>query len=193
MRNLMQKEETCTLSGIVAGCVGGFVATWIMSAAQNTAVTVADELETRQAARSPAEAATVAAGAGRGSGVIENAEEGQRAAKRLVNRAADLAGVDLASDETTLGAGFVPFAFGTFVGGLYGGLAEHFPLVTVGNGALYGAAVWLGAEEFALPALELTRPSLEAPVSSHATGLLSHLVYGNTLETVRRLVRALLW
>src|SRR5262249_17565750 len=79
----------------------------------------------------------------------------------------------------------VHYVFGTAVGGLYGLLAEKAPHTRAGFGTLYGTAVWLGADEVALPLLGLSKAPRHYPWSTHASALASHLVYGSTMELVR--------
>ncbi len=80
----------------------------------------------------------------------------------------------------------VHYAFGALVGALYGGLASKAPLITLGAGTLYGAAVWLLADEIAVPAFGLSGPPKKYPLSKHLQALAAHLVYGLTAEGVRR-------
>ena len=56
----------------------------------------------------------------------------------------------------------------------------------------FGTAVWLGADEVAVPAFGLAGPPWEHPASVHARALTAHLVYGVATEGVRRLVRRIL-
>ncbi len=90
------------------------------------------------------------------------------------------------------GATIMHYAFGTLVGGVYGGAAEKFAPVRAGMGLAYGAAVWLEADELAVPALGLSGPVTQYPWKSHVYALSSHLVYGAALEAARRGIRALL-
>jgi hypothetical protein len=195
MENPMNNDtesSPCLLSGFAAGCAGGFIATWVMSAMQIATVKVADELETRHA-QTPQGAKTVAANNGPGSGPLENAQEGAIATKRLATAVSRRVFQHEISDtERAIAAQVIPLGFGTLVGGLYGLLAEHLGVVTLGHGAAYGAAVWLGAEEIALPALGLTKPPTHTKWSAHATGLAGHLVYGLALDASRRIIRTLL-
>ena len=62
----------------------------------------------------------------------------------------------------------------------------------VGFGAAYGTAVAVGLDDTLVPRLGLAKGPKETPPSVHAYGLASHLVYGLTLEGVRRIVRAVL-
>jgi len=86
----------------------------------------------------------------------------------------------------------VHYAFGTGVGAAYGALAEWKPAVARAAGAPFGAAVWVGAHEVTVPALGWSQPPIKEPLPMHTLELASHVVYGVTVESVRRLVRRLL-
>jgi putative membrane protein len=86
----------------------------------------------------------------------------------------------------------VHYAFGTSIGGLYGVAAERKPAVASAAGAPFGAAVWLGAHEIAVPALKLGKPPTQEPLPLQALEFASHVVYGVTADAVRRLVRKML-
>lgn len=83
----------------------------------------------------------------------------------------------------------VHYAMGAALGALYGGLAELDTRVTLGAGVPFGTAVWLAADEVAVPAFGLAPPPTETPASTHATALASHAVYGLTTDLVRRALR----
>jgi hypothetical protein len=53
---------------------------------------------------------------------------------------------------------------------------------------LFGSALFLGADEMAVPALGLVEASASPP--SHLYGWASHMVYGLTAEFVRRQIRS---
>jgi putative membrane protein len=86
----------------------------------------------------------------------------------------------------------VQYAYGAFLGGLYGGLAALSPLATTGAGTAYGSAVWLVGDEYVVPKLGLAKPASEYPVSVHANALASHLTYAVTTNLVRKAVLAIL-
>jgi len=46
-------------------------------------------------------------------------------------------------------------AFGTLMGAAYGAMAEIAPFSTTGGGLPFGLALWLGADEIAVPLLHL--------------------------------------
>jgi hypothetical protein len=56
----------------------------------------------------------------------------------------------------------------------------------------FGAALWVAADEHMVLKLGLRENEPPFPSTMHAYALASHLVYGLTLETVRRLVRSLI-
>lgn len=91
----------------------------------------------------------------------------------------------LSEREKRIAGPVVHYAFGTFVGGLYGAAAEKLPSVTAGAGLPFGAAFWLIADETAVPLLRLSGPPAHYPLSLHLYALVSHLVFGWTAETVR--------
>ena len=68
-------------------------------------------------------------------------------------------------------------------------LADAIPALTRASGVPFGLAVWLLADELALPALGLSQPPTCCALSTHPYALVSHCVYGFTTECTRRLVR----
>jgi hypothetical protein len=77
-------------------------------------------------------------------------------------------------------------AFGAFVGAIYGAAAVRFPTLTAGGGIPFGATVWLTAAEAGMPLVGLTKAPTAYPSERHIASLLSHLVYGATVEMTRR-------
>src|SRR5262249_8247832 len=86
----------------------------------------------------------------------------------------------------------IHYLFGTAAGAAYGMIAELAPRTKIGWGTPFGAALWLGADEVAVSAFGLAKSPLTYPPATHAIALASHLVYGVTVETVRRGVRSAL-
>jgi len=112
---------------------------------------------------------------------------------RAADRIANLAGRKLSQDEKKKYGMLLHYAFGTAAGAVYGEAME----LTGARGVLvpglaFGAALFALADEFAVPALGLSEKPTESPLSSHAFGLASHLVYGLGTEVARRGVRAVL-
>ena len=67
------------------------------------------------------------------------------------------------------------------------GLAQKDERTELGFGSAYGAAAWALGDEVAVPALGLGKKPAETPLSQHVQTLAAHVVYGMTLEGVRRL------
>jgi putative membrane protein len=78
------------------------------------------------------------------------------------------------------------------MGGLYGATSELSSKIRMAGGVPYGVAVFLGADELALPALKLAKGAAEYPISTHLYGLTSHIIWATTTDAVRRLVRKIL-
>jgi putative membrane protein len=66
-------------------------------------------------------------------------------------------------------------------------LAQKHKATTSGFGGAYGATAWAFGDEIAVPALGLGKKPTETPLSHQFQALAAHLVYGVTLEGVRRL------
>jgi putative membrane protein len=97
---------------------------------------------------------------------------------------------ELTKDEKSKAGMVVHYAFGALMGGLYGLICEAKPAAHAGFGTVYAAALWLAGDEVAVPALKLSKPPSEYPLSQHLSGLGAHLVYGVTAEAARRSLRA---
>jgi uncharacterized membrane protein YagU involved in acid resistance len=84
----------------------------------------------------------------------------------------------------------VHYAVGVTSGIVYSVASEFLPEVTAGFGMPFGAALWLTVDEGAVPLLGLAKGPTKYPPSTHIYALASHLVFGATVEGVRRLLRA---
>lgn len=80
----------------------------------------------------------------------------------------------------------VHYAFGALMGAAYGAVVENAPRTKVGAGIPFGATLFALADEVAVPVFGLSKPPKEYPLSTHASALAGHLVYGLTTEAVRR-------
>ena len=154
--------------GLIAGSIGGIAASWTMTRFQ---LLLSHALGQSQPHEGQDEDATV------------------KTAKRI-SRA--VAGHELSGEEKKKAGPLVHYAYGTGIGALYGGLAQKHDATNSGFGTAYGAAAWALGDEVAVPALGLGRKPAETPVSQHLQTLAAHLVYGMTLEGVRRLTLKLL-
>lgn len=176
-KDTSSKPKRSAWKGIVAGAVGGFAASWVMGqfhALSNKAIGKVTSKETfRELQRAAADAQEA------------TAKVADRVSQPLLRR-------KLRYSEKQRAKPIVHYAFGSAVGAVYGATAEYRPIVRKFAGAPFGAAVFAGADQLALPALHLTRKPTEYPPALHATEFGAHIVYGVTLESVRRLVRLIL-
>jgi len=85
------------------------------------------------------------------------------------------------------GGPIVHYAFGALMGALYGALAELPETSTSGAGTAFGTGLFIAADEIMVPALGLSKPPTQQPVSDQLTHYAAHLVYGTTTEMVRRI------
>ncbi len=86
----------------------------------------------------------------------------------------------------------VHYSLGAALGVIYACIAAYVPLITIGAGSIYAVAIWLVLDEGALPALGFGDKWTSVPVGTHCYGLVSHLVFGVSLEGARRLFIAAL-
>jgi putative membrane protein len=83
----------------------------------------------------------------------------------------------------------VHYVFGTLTGGIYGALAQHQRWITSGGGSLFTAGLLLATHESALPALGLSAPPSRQVPREQASEAVTHLVYGITVECLRKWTR----
>ena len=162
--------------GVVSGLVGGLVASWVMNQFQSGLSKLAQDGNGEAAQAHPDE---------RDSGD----DATQKAASSVTAAVLDRS---LTKSEKQLAGPIVHYAFGSAMGALYGAAAEIAPPAASGLGLPFGTALWLGADEVAVPLLGLSQPPTDYPATVHASALASHLVYGLTTDLVRRAVRRVL-
>lgn len=160
------------LKGLAAGVAGGLAASWVMNQFQEVWTKLSEGEGAKQNDR-------------------QSGEESEDATVRTAEAISEnLFGHELTKEEKEKAGPAVHYGFGSTMGALYGVASEVWPRSTAGAGTLFGAAVWLGADEAALPLLGLSKPPTEYPASTHAYALASHFVYGLTTDAVRRVLRA---
>ncbi len=170
-------DEGKLLKGLVAGVIGGLVASVAMNQFQTLWSKLAEEAEQSQGKKKKKKSqeeedgggdATVKAAAAISEGLFDH---------------------ELTKSEEKVAGPAVHYATGATLGAIYGAMGELAPFATFGAGLPFGAAVWLFGDEAAVPALGLSKPPTEFPLSTHADALAAHFVYGLTTEVVRRAVR----
>lgn len=93
----------------------------------------------------------------------------------------------IADDDKPRAGSIAHYAMAATTGAIYALAAGFVPAVTLGRGLLYGAGVWLAADEAIVPALGFAPPPWESGAKKHLQGLLAHLVYGAALDAGVRL------
>jgi putative membrane protein len=86
----------------------------------------------------------------------------------------------------------IHYTFGAIAGGVYGVLAETFPVATAGAGTVAGAGLYAASHGSTLPLLRVQAPPWRLPPAAVAWELTSHLLFGAVLEFGRRRVRRVL-
>jgi hypothetical protein len=178
--------------GLVAGAAGGLIASWVMNRFQSLWSRQTHGIERSHGAQSLQQGLPRrgAARALREQGADRESDDATVRMARLVSES--VFDHRLAESEKETAGAVVHYAMGATSGAIYGASAELFPPATAGAGLPFGVAVWLIADELVVPALGLSKPPPEYPLSTHAYALASHLVYGVTTEMARRAVRSAL-
>ncbi|SRR6266568_1442652 len=177
---MSERNNAHLASGILAGIAGGLVASWVMNEFIENVGPKLQEAVQEAEGDAPDEQ----------SGGAEGEDATMKAADAIA--ATVTGGRHLTYEQKKMGGPIVHYAFGAVMGGVYGALAEAIPETTAGLGTTFGSALFVGADLFAVPALNLSQSSEDASISSLASPFAAHLVYGLTTEAVRRLVRSVL-
>ncbi|HEY1212682.1 MAG TPA: DUF1440 domain-containing protein [Bryobacteraceae bacterium] len=159
-------------AGLIAGAAGGLVGAFVMNRFSPLWSAVYKSFCEVEGSRQQ-------------SGIGNEDAEATRSAAQAISR--HVFRKTLSAQEMNTAAPALHYGIGTAMGALYGVAAEWFPLVGAGRGTLYGGAVWLLADEIAMPAFGLLDPVTKTPLSSQLGGLASHMSYGFATDFVKRL------
>jgi uncharacterized membrane protein YagU involved in acid resistance len=88
--------------------------------------------------------------------------------------------------ELSIAAPALHFAFGAAVAAAYGAALHRADPRDRRTGVLLGVALWLLADEIAMPVIGLSRSTRERPLEMHLQSFVAHLAYGLMTERVRR-------
>lgn len=157
------------IKGAVAGLIGGLIASFVMEQFQSLVQPMMQS----------------------NSGLKEKKEEPstEKAASAISENVFDH---QLTKDEKPVASEAMHYAMGGTSGMIFGAASEVFPEASMGAGLPFGTAVWLIADDLVVPALGLSKPVSDRPLSENAYALSSHLVYGLTTNMIRRGIRNLL-
>jgi hypothetical protein len=169
------------VKGLAAGAVGGAVASFAMNQFQAAASKMFENAEQHPDKKERARQA---------QGWKEHKQEsGGEEENATVKAAVAVLGPELSDEQKRAAGNAMHYAFGIVTGAVYGAAVDEWPAARVGQGTAFGAAVWLVADEVAVPALKLSKRPAAYPLRVHAMALGSHLVYGVVTELVRRALR----
>ena len=160
-------SQSCVWKGLAAGAAAGVLGSWVMNKFQALLSRASQSGGQQQQRKSSDDPATVKA-----AGEVS---------RRLLHR-------ELEGSEKQTAGEIAHYAMGVVSGAVYGVTAAAFPVASAGLGLVFGTALWLIADETTVPALGLSKGPWEYPVSSHASALASHLVYGISTDLARRLL-----
>jgi hypothetical protein len=174
------RREADAFKGALAGLVGGLIGTWFMSEYQALWSRVVNGGEPQSA------------GGKHDARDWQEKNEDQNANELAAQAVArNTVGRELSEDELEVAAPMMHYAFGSTMGAIYGAFVEEAPWAAAGAGSAYGALVWVGADEVAMPVIGWSRPQTY-PLESHLQSLTAHLVFGVASEISRRAVRRLM-
>jgi putative membrane protein len=186
---MWMKKSYSPAKGIVAGLVGGLFASWVMNqfqAGMGKITGSAKPQEDEDGARWSGEQNRRE---GRKQRRSAGPEEEPATMKAAVAVSESVFQHELEPEELKPAGELVHYLYGGAIGALYGWAAERSEVARMASGTLFGAAVWFGSDEIGVPMFGLSKAPTEYPLSTHASALASHLVYGVTTELVRRSLR----
>ncbi len=169
--------------GAVAGALGGLAGSWTMVRFNHiigTDSTGSDKADDRHAHR------RTNARPNDTDGTIPDEPGSMQVASAI---AQPILGRPLTDDEKESAGPLVHYLFGAATGALYGAAAEIDPSTTRGAGVPFGVGVWLLADEIGMHAAGFATRPTDYPFSRHAATFATHVVFGLTVEAVRRMLR----
>lgn len=167
--------------GIVAGAAAGLAASWIMGEFQSDWSKIKEKREQSRNEQPKQDQER-----------SQDQEESEDATTKTAGAVARTFGKELSIDQKKRLGPAVHYGFGALMGAVYGGLSEEFSPTSSAWGTAFGSALFIGADEIAVPTLGLAPGPSKTPLNIHLYGWASHLVYGGALESVRRPVRSAL-
>lgn len=116
-------------------------------------------------------------------------EEGRNSNEVAAQTVATILGRPLSDRQLAVAAPIVHLSFGAAVGAAYAVyVKQRGDRRRTGLGL--GTALWLTADEIAMPVLGLSRSTLQRSPEKHLQSLVAHFVYGVATERTRRLAAA---
>ncbi|MCU1285069.1 MAG: hypothetical protein JWO13_1419 [Acidobacteriales bacterium] len=173
--------------GAVAGAIAGLAAGWVMVEFQKIWSKVEKAAGQRDSESKNLEEHGVPEH--RAKNLDEQHDQPDDATIKTAEAITGLFGHRLTREEKKIAGPAVHYAFAVGSGVMYGAAAELAPQASSGFGSAFGAALFLVADEIAVPAFGLSPNVQGVPLSKHVYGFASHLVYGVATEALRRPIR----
>jgi Protein of unknown function (DUF1440) len=183
----MRAKRPSVLRGIISGAAAGITATLIMD--QFLKLTSASQKAVEKQIK-------LAQGESPWEIAHERVQHEQQATQQedsteiVARKIAKATGKTLDREQKKTAGHVVHYTFGTLMGIVYGVSAELVPEATTGAGTAFGTLLYLGADEVAVPAFQLS--SADTPAADRLQHWAAHVVYGGSLELVRSLVGRLI-
>jgi hypothetical protein len=185
----MRRNKPSVLRGIVTGVAAGIAATLVMDQFQKLTTAGQQAIEKQRKLAQDESPWQIAH-----EQVQKEQQEAQQegSTEIVARKLAEATGTSLPREDRKKAGQAVHYTFGTLMGVVYGVSAELLPEVTTGAGTAFGTLLFLGADEVAVPAFQLSPPVTKTPATDHLQHWAAHVVYGGTLELVRSLLRRIL-
>lgn len=119
---------------------------------------------------------------------IEARPAGMDPAHLVVRRVSQAFGREVPISQPNVAGVSVHYSFGIVPGALYSAMQPRTPSISSGRGMLYGLGLFLAHDEGINTVCGLAGRPGDYPWQAHARGLISHLVYGLTLDAGLRLM-----
>jgi hypothetical protein len=185
----MSESQPSLARGLIVGVAAGILATLAMDQFQ-AALASAKKVAEKQKKLAAGESPWLIANEQAQEEIKQQQSEGST--EKVARRIAEAAGTSIPKDQRKAAGQAVHHVFGTLMGVTYALTAEWLPEVTAGGGTAFATLLFLAADETAVPALHLSGPPTETPVSAHLEYWAAHLVYGGALELARSVLRRLI-
>jgi putative membrane protein len=160
------RRRKSPVAGILLGSLSGLVGTILMTRFQVLWKKATEEIQPPK----------------RSEGKEKQSEEDSTV--KVARTITEATGHTLPQAQKEKAGNWVHYGFGALMGGMYGLARETIPQSLLRRlhpafvGAGYGSAVFVGAHEIAVPALDLGSNPLAEPVPDQVSHYLAHLVYG---------------
>ena len=185
---MWMKKSVSPVKGAIAGMIGGLFASWVMNRFQAGVSKVSQRSKEEEESGEEGQWQNARARAEQRQRASEG-EDDPATVKAAVAVAENVFDYELEEEEKKPAGAIVHYAYGAAIGALYGWAAERSDLARSASGTLFGAAIWFGSDEIGVPMFGLSKAPTEYPLSTHASALAAHVVYGVTTELVRRSLR----